>query len=331
MGRRKFNSGLLAGVILTIAVMVLIGVLTLQANAAMRTTSDSDSSTSFNNRMPQLGEVTFKGIIEEMLGDSYVISGLTFRFDMQTMITPGLAVGDAVKVKALLLPDQTRYALSIQRDYSGSSDSDPKFEFYGIVESAGSPSWLVSGEAVQVDESTLIETGVDIGSLVEVEGRIVRSSLLARDIHLEDRNEKDEDDRFEEKTSEDNNHDDFELKEGKLEFTGVVQSISGDLWVIDGYRIAVGPETEVKGNPQPGDLVKVEAFLQFDGINYLADEIEAEGDDSDEGKDEKEKRNDDRDDDWDNDRNDHRDDDFDDDKDDDRDENRDNTDHGKAD
>jgi hypothetical protein len=397
MRENKFNTGLLVGVVITIGVLAIVGLLTLRANAAMRSSSP-DAGTSLVSGMPELGEVTFKGIVEQINVDSYVISGLIFRFDMQTMITPGLAPGDLVKVKALLLPDQTRYALSIQLIESKESSIDPEFEFYGIVESTDSAGWVISGEMVQVTAETMIDPGVVVGSLVEVEGRIIEGSLVAGKIHLEDQ-DRDDDDGSKDKMNEvefkgliesinadvymiagktvntdasteikgmpavgdlvkvhatlqadggylareiekedaeddeaDDDKEDADPKLNKVKFKGTLESINGSTWVVAGHSILVGLETKIKGDPQPGDLVEVEAFLQTDGVTYLAHEIEVEDDemhdqdDRQDSDDRDDSHNGDQDDDDDED---HDDEDHDDDRDDGHDDDHDDEDHEK--
>ena len=59
----------------------------------------------------------------------------------------------------------------------------------------------------------------------------------------------------------------------ELEFTGEVQSVSAGEWMIADLSFIVQPQTEVKGNPQVGDQVKVHASLTADGA-LLAREIE---------------------------------------------------------
>ncbi len=384
MSRKQFNAGLLAGAALTIGVLAVIGLLTLKANAAVRIAApDGETSASPASAVPRLGEVVFQGTVEQINGESCVVSGLTFRYDLQTMITPGLAVGDRVQVTALLLPDQTRYALSIQLLKSEDPIIAPRFEFYGIVESAGDAGWMISGETVQVNAETTIEAGVADGSLVEVEGNILEGSLVASKIHLEDaqKDQKPEQGRNEvefkgvielidgdvyviagktvasdasteikdvlavgdlvkvhaalqsdgsylareierEDSEDDEDEGDWQdsmPKLNKVKFKGLLESINGSTWVIAGRSVVVGAETKMKGNPQPGDLVEVEAFLQSDGTTLLAHEIEVEdgedhdGDDSQNWDDDSHEDDDDDDDDDNDDRDHDRDDDDDDD------------------
>lgn len=341
MSGKKFSAGLLVGSLLTIAVLAVGAIITLNANAAMRTSmTELDSRAalvSSSSELPELGEVTFKGLIETINADSYVVSGLTFRFDLQTVLDAGLAVGDAVEVKALMLPDQTRYALSIQLEENFDALAGATFKFYGLVESTGSPNWVISGEVVQVDVNTIVDSNVAIDSLVEVKGLVVGGNLVAGKIELEG-DSSDSSDKMGEvefsgviesitdgtyvidgktvmtdlsteikdmlvvgdfvkvhatlqtdgtylareiEKEDDADQDDFEEKDGKLEFSGVLESINGSTWVIDGIAVMVDMSTEVEGNPQPGDQVKVEAFLQADGVTYLAHEIKALNDSAD--------------------------------------------------
>ena len=157
---------------------------------------------------------------------------------------------------------------------SGSSSSssnlgEVEFKLYGIVETIGSSAWAISGNAISVDASTSIEAGLAVGSTVEVEGRVVSGSLLAREIK-----------------SEDSIVSGFELETGtpealstsqpsgsEVEFTATLVSISGNTWLVGERNVVVSASTEIKDNPQVGSLVKVHANLQADG-SYLAREIE---------------------------------------------------------
>jgi len=74
--------------------------------------------------------------------------------------------------------------------------------------------------------------------------------------------------------TQDEGEDDDEESE-KIVFEGVVQSIAGSQWVVDGRTIRVDGQTEVEDNPGVGDTVKVVAFLQSDGT-WWAEKIELE-------------------------------------------------------
>jgi len=210
-------------------------------------------------RLPTLGVVLFKGTLESLNGDALVVSGVTFRVDAQTLIPPDLQVGESVAVKAVLLPDGTRYALEVARLDKAASESE--FKFYGVVESISDSTWFISGESVQVDAETQIEPGIQVGSLVEVEGIVREGTLVARKIHLED------------ERAQPTPGPKRSTPDGEEEWFGVVSQIEGEMWTIGGRTVQVTAQTERQGNPGMGDLVKVHASAQADGT-YLAREIE---------------------------------------------------------
>jgi type VI secretion system secreted protein VgrG len=84
-----------------------------------------------------------------------------------------------------------------------------------------------------------------------------------------------DDDGEAEKTATQDETEDGDEESEKIEFEGVVQSIAGSQWVVDGQTIRVDGQTEVKDDPGVGDTVKVVAFLQPDGT-WWAEKIELE-------------------------------------------------------
>ncbi len=51
----------------------------------------------------------------------------------------------------------------------------------------------------------------------------------------------------------------------EVRFTGTVQSMSSQIWMIGGKQVVITPQTEIKDNINVGDLVEVRALLQPDG------------------------------------------------------------------
>lgn len=65
-------------------------------------------------------------------------------------------------------------------------------------------------------------------------------------------------------------------EEGEEEnWEGILQAISGSIWIIDGRAVQVTANTEIRGNPRVGDRVKVRAQRQPDGT-LIAERIERE-------------------------------------------------------
>ncbi len=99
-------------------------------------------------------------------------------------------IGETVAIDALLLPDQSRYIVSLSstdKSVAAGDSSALEFKLYGQVDGLGSESWIVSGEILNISAGTSIEPGITLSNLVEVEGRLVNGVLQAATIKLEDR------------------------------------------------------------------------------------------------------------------------------------------------
>ena len=110
-----------------------------------------------------------------------------------------------------------------------------------------------------------------------------------------------------------------EGREAEVEFHGLLESKGTASWVISGFNVGIGPDTELEGSLEIGDWVEVEAISLEDG-SLLALEItgpEYDGMDDDSDDDMYDDSDDDMDDDSDDDMDDDSDDDMDDDSDDD--------------
>lgn len=223
-------------------------------SASAQFTPNSEASGTSNVR---LEDAEFKGTVEQMDAASLTLSGITFRLDAQTIVQGTVQPGSFVEVKAVVLPDGTRYATLVKLDDSASAS--PEFKFYGTVQSIESGTWLVKDTTVVVNANTFTETGIIVGSFVEVEGTLSNGILTARKITLED------------------GPSGTTTPGTEVEFYGTVESISGNTWMIGGRKVVTVSTTEIKNNPQVGSYVKVHATPQADG-SYLAREIEIDDD-----------------------------------------------------
>lgn len=183
--------------------------------------------------------IKFTGIVEAMGPTLWTISGKAVTIGPDTRLEGNIQIGSRVSVDARLQPDGTLLARKIKL-------APDKVEFVGVVESIGDTSWTIGGRTVAVDASTEIKGNIQVGDRVKVKAQTQNDgTLLAREI---------------------------ELYYDKVKFTGIVESIGGDSWVIGGYTVAVDANTQIDGGIVVGDLVKVEARLLTDN-SLLATKI----------------------------------------------------------
>jgi len=185
----------------------------------------------------------FVGVVQDVADEEWKVSGVAIAVDASTKISEGLASGDVVQVRGWILDDGTWLARSIERV----KEEGAEFEFTGYVESINP--WVVSGIAFETTEWTEIETGIELGDRVRVEGRIRKDGTwVAAEI---------------ERLGDD--------KEAlHIVFVGTVTR--QDPWVVSGFPLVVDDETVVEDGIEVGDLVTVKAWILPDGT-WLAKEI----------------------------------------------------------
>lgn len=131
------------------------------------------------------------------------------------------------------------------------------FELVGELES--DDPWTVAGVALETNELTQIEEGLQTGAVVRVQGTVLEDGTwVAYSIALAE-----------------------EGMDPGVILIGVVDSI--DPWVVNGIELTVNDETVIQGDIAPGTIVRVEFLLLPDGtrealsIALLGDPIEASG------------------------------------------------------
>lgn len=155
-------------------------------------------------------------------------------------------------------------------------DGVEELEFSGEIQEMGADSWTVAGISFFINAGTEIEPGLELNNSVEVHARLNSDDeLTAYEIKALEDGDSDE---------VDNVDDDEADHEDEDEFTGTIDSMGADSWVIGGTTVAITSDTEIKGDLALGDMVKVHASM-VDGV-LTAREIEPVKDDDVAGDDE---------------------------------------------
>lgn len=135
----------------------------------------------------------------------------------------------------------------------GEDITEPEFEFalQGTVIEMGTSEWVVAGVRFFVDTNTVINGSPEVGSLVIVRGRILSDGSRIADLIEMTLRDKE-----------------------RASFSGLVESINTESWVIGGQTILVNSETEIRTDLEVGMAVKVH-FIVLDDGSWLAKEIES--------------------------------------------------------
>ena len=252
----------------------------LDVNAAGKQSKTEDNISLANGLT--LGQTRFIGSVVSIDSDRITVDDLVFRVDDNSKLPDKLTVGDVVNVDGLLLPDQSRYIVSLgiqSNDNSSDDDSGVEFKLYGQVDGLGDESWVVSGEVIFVDGNTQIGQSIGLTDLVEVEGHVVNGDLVAKKISLEDLIPGVSGSLT---TTPSSTPSATETVTAGLqvEFYGILESMNGNSWVVGGKTLTILPQTEIKGQLLVGDFVKVHAWRQLDG-SLIVREIEKDDDSND--------------------------------------------------
>jgi mannose-6-phosphate isomerase-like protein (cupin superfamily) len=112
----------------------------------------------------------FTGQVDNI--DPWVVAGIPLETDSFTDIDSGIEVGDLVYVKGQILSDGTWLVTVIRL----LSDDSVTFTIIGTVNSI--EPWIVSGLQLAVDENTLIDDDIEVGTLVLAQGIFLPDGTL---------------------------------------------------------------------------------------------------------------------------------------------------------
>ncbi len=187
------------------------------------------------------------------IGSDWTIAGQTFGTHALTVIIGNPQVGDLVYVEGHLLDDGRRLAdriLLLQRAVAN------QFTLTGEVSAMGTD-WVVAGQTIVTTAATSIDEGILVGDTVRVSGVILTGGMLQAQTITR-----------------------LEAAPGfPFQFSGIVQTMNSDNWLVSGQTIVVDEETAVTPNIALGDTVAVEGWILEDGawlatrISLLADDL----------------------------------------------------------
>jgi len=212
-----------------------------------------------------LGRVTpvaFEGVVSGQTVNMWVVGGLQVHLDPQTEVEGLVTIGRTAEVRGETQPDgEVRAREILLRG----------FEFTGAVEEIDDREWSVGGETFELTPLTRIDPAIVVGARVSVDVRVDDSGhFTARSFALLQLPQPSS---TPAPTAEPTGEPSEEPEE--VEFTGRIESMIGTIWVIGGRQVVIGPETRIDGDPQIGDIVRVEAVQQVGGP-ILAERVRQE-------------------------------------------------------
>jgi hypothetical protein len=255
----------------------------------------------------RVAPVSFAGEVQQVSSDGLIVSEIDVRLAPEVRLVSDVRVGSSVEV----LGNTEVTGAVMAHDVLLRA-----FDMSGSVDSIGPETWVIAGRSVAVRPESNIVAGVSVGDRVAARVRVdhtgemwieraeeiagplptaVPVPILPAPIATQTpmpppqaeaspdpepgESEPGESEETESpeppNEGEEDNSGDSEGEE--LDFTGVVQSIGGSQWIVDGRVVRIDGDTEIRDDPEVGDIVRVKARLQSDG-GWLAEKIEREDD-----------------------------------------------------
>lgn len=218
-------------------------------------------------KMKRIEPINFEGILQSRDGISWMISGIPVMVNDKTILVNGAAeekvieIGDVVEVEGFTNDQGLVSANEIHlREY----------QLSGLVEKISDHSWTIAGIPLLITQDTEIEAGIQKGDEVLVRMRSEDDHLSALTIQREiPATETPED--LPSLTPAPTEL--APIDEEDHQFTGAVEQVNSDAWVVGGKTFYLSPEIHLPEEVKIGDIVEIKFHITASG-SYLATEIE---------------------------------------------------------
>lgn len=187
----------------------------------------------------------------------------------------------------------------------GSAGTSSEVVFTGTVQSMGGAQWSISGQSVEVDDSTAVDSSIQVGDIVRVEANVsqegavlalkIESSSPGDDSNANDANSNDDnantngdDGNTNENTNDVDDNSNANSNEGMdddSEVFGLVEAITDDSVTIGGVTYLLANFTEFKDIISVGDQVKIHVIVNSDGTLTIREIERSSGGDDDNSND----------------------------------------------
>ena len=183
------------------------------------------------NRFRLTGEVEATGAA------AWTIAGQSILVNDNTRIEGGIGVGNTVRVEGVIQPGGALQAEHIR--LLAEAPGLP-FSFTGVVQRIDPNTWRISGQTIAVNENTAIDSGLAVGDVVAVRGRILDNGRWRAQ-------------RIERVSG----------PERPFELTGVLES--RDPWRVGGITLATRNWSVIEPGLEVGQRVRVRGVILPDG------------------------------------------------------------------
>ncbi|MCL4266062.1 MAG: FecR domain-containing protein [Anaerolineae bacterium] len=113
---------------------------------------------------------SFTGEVSSISDPVWAVAGQNVIVNAQTQVEDGIVVGSMVRVDGVIIPGGTLLAETIRLVVE---TPGLPFQFTGIVQTMDTAVWTISGQAIALNDDTVVEAGIVVGDQVLVRGWIL--------------------------------------------------------------------------------------------------------------------------------------------------------------
>jgi hypothetical protein len=197
--------------------------------------------------------VKFTGWVSDTSMSRWRVGDRVLNIDPDSLIDGNVRSGKYAVVVARVDDDGQLHAESVSLQ-PPTGELGYTFEFRCLIQEIEPRYWIVCNRVVLITDNTSIQGQPEIGSLAEVKGiRMSGDAILARSIRVV-----------------------VASAYAEVEFEGPIESVTSNVWIVNGITVAISPVTVIRGVPEPALTAEVKGALQPDG-SVLAKLITVKG------------------------------------------------------
>jgi hypothetical protein len=186
--------------------------------------------------LQRVEHISFEGRVDQIQGQRWVVEGILIHASEKTQRIGNIQTGDFIEVEGVTNPSGWIDADELHQRY---------FNLTGAIQAMSRSAWVVSGVELAIQKDTQFDPGLHIGdqALALVyssdDGRFFARAILS--------------------------YNPIPFQPFQIKFNGVIESIDGNLLIIDGRQVKLDAQTVLEGNLIPGVEVIVVSLVAQDG------------------------------------------------------------------
>jgi hypothetical protein len=182
--------------------------------------------------------ISFEGVVEQMRDQNWTVSGINVLVDDQTKVIGNINISDGIEVEGETRPGEYVFAFELHKR---------TMRLQGTVDLLNPDTWIIDGLSIAVTASSEIDADISAGDVVDALVSVADDqSLSLLEAHLVD-----------DETAPPPENGQGEDEGEEFEFTGVVESIGTNYWIVAGRQVRVDSDTDIEDSISVGDFVSV--------------------------------------------------------------------------